>query len=64
MRPWRREHRGGNRVFRYDNAPHHPEILTFPHHKHLGPEDRLAESTEPNLADVLAEIEGLLTASQ
>lgn len=22
-------------IFRYDNAPHHPKIKTFPHHKHL-----------------------------
>jgi hypothetical protein len=49
------------RVFRYDNAPHHPQILTFPHHKHVGPEDALAESPEPKLAEVLDEIENLLT---
>ncbi|MCG3161497.1 MAG: hypothetical protein JMDDDDMK_02680 [Acidobacteria bacterium] len=23
-------------VFRYDNAPHHPRLPNFPHHKHLG----------------------------
>ena len=28
--------RAGQRVFRYDSAPHHPEIVTFPHHKHIG----------------------------
>lgn len=22
-------------ILRYDNAPHHPEIQTHPHHKHL-----------------------------
>ena len=22
-------------VFRYDNSPHHPEISTYPHHKHV-----------------------------
>ena len=26
----------GNVILRYDNAPHHPELETFPHHKHLG----------------------------
>jgi len=26
--------KGDTLIFRYDNAPHHPEILTFPHHKH------------------------------
>lgn len=26
----------GTLIFRYDSAPHHPELPTFPHHKHLG----------------------------
>jgi hypothetical protein len=42
-------------AFRYDNAPHHAEIATFPHHKHL-PEG-LAESAAPHFADIFAEIE-------
>ncbi|MEJ5199337.1 MAG: DUF6516 family protein [Anaerolineae bacterium] len=46
----------GQRVFRYDNAPHHPEIVTFPHHKHIGPQDRVAPSDQPSLSQVLAEI--------
>ena len=49
--------RQGQRIFRYDNAPHHPEIVTHPHHKHLGPEDRLAPADQPSLNQVLAEIE-------
>ena len=48
----------------YDNAPHHHEILTFPHHKHIGPQDKLAESPEPTLSEILAEIEKLLGSSQ
>jgi hypothetical protein len=52
--------RHGQRVFRYDNAPHHPEIVTHPHHKHLGPEDRLAPADQPGLNQVLAEIESWL----
>ncbi len=48
--------RGGQRVFRYDNAPHHPDVVTFPHHKHIGPQDRLAPSDQPSLAQVLTEI--------
>lgn len=44
------------RVFRYDNAPHHPEIVTFPHHKHVGSQDRLAPSDQPSLSHVLAEV--------
>jgi hypothetical protein len=49
--------RAGERVFRYDNAPHHPEIITFPHHKHIGPADRLAPADQPSLHQVLSEIE-------
>ena len=45
------------RALRYDNAPHHPEIVTHPHHKHIGPADRLAPDDQPNLSQVLAEVE-------
>jgi len=41
-------------VFRYDNAPHHSWLSTFPHHKHIGEE--AFESNEPSLEDVLLEI--------
>lgn len=41
-------------IFRYDNANHHPELKTFPHHKHL-PEN-IMESNEPELIDILIEI--------
>lgn len=41
-------------IFRYDNAPHHPEINTFPHHKHLPL--GVQEATMPEIKDVLAEI--------
>ncbi len=41
-------------VFRYDNAPHHVEITTFPHHKHEV--DDIRASNEPTLYDVLLEI--------
>jgi len=49
--------RGGERVFRYDNAPHHPEISTHPHHKHTGKRERLSPAYEPTLSQVLDEIE-------
>lgn len=38
-------------IFRHDNAPHHPEIETHPHHLHT-PEE-LSPSQKPNLEDVL-----------
>jgi hypothetical protein len=52
--------RAGRRVFRYDNAPHHPEVVTYPHHKHIGAADRLAPADQPSLSEVLAEIENWL----
>ncbi len=52
---------GGKRIFRYDNAPHHPEISTHPHHKHSGAQDVLSASEEPTLSQLLSETEKLLT---
>jgi len=49
--------RQGQRAFRYDNAPHHLEIVTHPHHKHIGSADRLAPAEQPSLNQVLAEVE-------
>jgi hypothetical protein len=41
-------------IMRWDNAPHHRHIATFPHHKHtpVG----IFENLEITLSDVLAEI--------
>ena len=45
-------------IFRYDNAPHHKSIVTFPHHKHI---DKLViDSPAPAMADVLREVEHLI----
>lgn len=48
----------GEVVFRYDNAPHYPDIITFPHHKHVGP--AVEPANVPDLGEVLREIEQLL----
>lgn len=48
----------GNLIFRYDNAPHHPEINTYPHHKHLP--DSIVPAASPHLGDVLREIDTFL----
>ena len=48
--------RSGNMIFRYDMAPHHPEIPTFPHHKHAR-SNRVIECAPPGLAQVLDEID-------
>ena len=45
-------------VFRYDNAYHHKEIKTFPHHKHLP--DRVIDSNEPDIRSVLKEVRDFL----
>ena len=60
-RPKYRYHymRGGRTVFRYDNAPHHPHLSTFPYHKH-DVQGRVLESPPVSLKEVLAEIARLL----
>jgi len=50
--------RAGQMLFRYDNAPHHPEIDSYPHHKHTP--DRIIPTTMPNLRDVLNEISAII----
>jgi len=47
-------------IFRYDNAPHHPEVPTYPHHKHIQDEEKPKQSKEIGLRDVLSEIEGMI----
>lgn len=49
----------GNMVFRYDNAPHHKEVSSFPHHKHLSGD--VLESNDRGIMDVLDEIEILIS---
>lgn len=41
-------------IIRWDNAPHHQHILTFPHHKHTPA--GIVENSEIALPDVLKEI--------
>ncbi len=42
-------------IFRYDNAEHHPEIPTFPHHKHLD-KDEIISCQPASLNSVMLEI--------
>ena len=44
-------------LFRYDNAPHHSEIVTFPHHKHADFSSKPTPTDQPTLSQVLSEIE-------
>ncbi len=42
-------------TFRYDNAPHHPHIVTHPHHKHRG--DDVLLGLRPSIEQVLQEVQ-------
>src|SRR5713226_6973903 len=44
----------GERLLRWDNAPHHPQIPTYPDHKHEG--ERINPSARVSVEEVLAEI--------
>jgi hypothetical protein len=48
----------GTLVFRYDNAPHLPEVSTFPDHIHI--EGRVEAAKAPDLSEVLRRIDELL----
>jgi len=48
----------GQMLFRYDNAPHHPEIDSYPHHKHTS--DKIMPSSMPSLKDILNEISAII----
>lgn len=37
----------------WDNAPHHRQLETHPHHKHLGRKENLQPSSETRLEEVL-----------
>ncbi len=52
----------GRMIFRYDNAPHHPEIATFPHHKHAS--ETIIPSSMPAIKDLLNEISALILRSK
>lgn len=48
----------GRLIFRYDNAPHHKEISSFPDHKHTS--SGVAESSLPSIRDILNEISAFI----
>ncbi|MGA9348698.1 MAG: DUF6516 family protein [Anaerolineae bacterium] len=52
------QHADGTLGFRYDNAPHHPEVFTFPDHIHI--EGRVEATEPPDLSEILRRIDGLL----
>ena len=48
-------------IFRYDNAPHHKEVPTFPLHKHLP--DKVIESSLPDFKRLMEEISAAIIQS-
>ena len=48
----------GKLLLRWDNAPHHKELKTFPHHRHN--KEQIEESTDITLSDVLKCIENAI----
>jgi len=49
---------GSQLVIRWDNAPHHRQVRTFPHHKHL--KDAILESKEVTIEEILEELKRLI----
>lgn len=58
MYKYQYQHPDGTLIFRYDNAPHHPQLSTFPAHKHIA--GSVVEAEPPDLSDVLREIDGII----
>jgi len=54
--------RNSDLIFRYDMAPHHQEIKTFPHHKHIH-SNNVIEASIPAFSQVLDEISDLIGQS-
>ncbi len=56
--------KGDRMVRRWDNAPHWPELKTFPHHLHLCDEAFVVESTEAFIDDVLNSITEIINSGK
>ena len=50
----------GTMNFRYDMAPHHKKLETFPHHKHLA-SGRAINASAPTLSNIFDEIDDLIS---
>ncbi len=50
--------KGSELIIRWDNAPHHRQVRTFPHHKHL--KEAILESREVVIEDILKELEQMM----
>jgi hypothetical protein len=50
--------KGSELIIRWDNAPHHRRVRTFPHHKHV--KEAILESREVVIEDILEELERMI----
>ncbi|MDO9011506.1 MAG: DUF6516 family protein [Gallionella sp.] len=50
----------GSLIRRWDNAPHHPEITSFPNHLHEGDESHVLAHEAVNVFEVLVKLEKAL----
>ena len=50
--------KGSELIIRWDNAPNHKQIATFPHHKHVG--ETILESNEVEIEVILRELERMI----
>lgn len=51
-------------IIGWDSSTHHPRLPNFPHHKHVGQQDRREPSDETSLEQVLNVIRARLRASR
>jgi hypothetical protein len=54
----------GSLIRRWDNAPYHREISSFPHHIHVGEESHVLPHVAVNVFQVLENIETVLAEPQ
>ncbi|HEX9975503.1 MAG TPA: DUF6516 family protein [bacterium] len=52
----------GNLISRWDNSPHHQEISTFPHHRHLP--DATIDSQQRNIRDIFKIITEIISKNE
>jgi len=52
----------GKLIKRWDNAPHHPEIDTFPNHLHIGTDDYVLRFSKISALDILISVIDTLEA--
>ncbi len=55
--------RHGVCIFRYDNSMYHPEVSSFPHHKHEGADERVVACRQPSVRAIRDEIEFYLRSN-